>query len=100
MTEEELKAKEEELKAKEDELKAKEDELTKKAEDNSNIGSKMKKEFDDQIAKTKADYDEKIKSRDDIISQLIKGDKPEDKNKSKNDIINNHNAKIDRLRKM
>ena len=81
MTEEELSQKQEELKkledsltAKEAELTAKEAELTAKQADASKITEKVKQGFESQIAKLTADYEERLKTRDDVIAQLSASD--------------------------
>ena len=81
MTEEELSQKTEELKKLEDSLTAKKAELdTKQAEletkeaDVNKITENMKQGFESQIAKLTADYEERLKTRDDVIAQLSASD--------------------------
>ena len=68
--EEELKTKEENLTSKEAELTAKEAELTAKEADVNKITENIKKGYEEQITKLKNDYEERIKTRDDVIEQL------------------------------
>lgn len=97
MTEEELNQKQEELKTLEDSLAQREVELdTKQAEleskeaDVSKITEKVKQGFESQIAKLTADYDERLKTRDDVIAQLSASDGQEQPHVS---VIDRLNAK-------
>ena len=74
MTEEELSQKQEELKKLEDSLTAKEAELTAKQADVNKITENIKQGFEAQIAKLTADYEERLKTRDDVIAQLSASD--------------------------
>ena len=81
MTEEEINQKQEELKKLEDSLTQKEAELTakqadleSKEADASKIAENMKQGFESQIAKLTADYEERLKTRDDVIAQLSASD--------------------------
>ena len=97
MTEEELSKKQEELKKLEDSLTAKEAELTakqadleSKEADASKIAESIKQGFESQIAKLTADYEERLKTRDDVIAQLSASD---DKEQPHVSIIDGLNAK-------
>ena len=81
MTEEEINQKQEELKKLEDSLTAKEAELTAKQADLetkeadvNKITENIKQGFEDQLNKLKADYEERLKTRDDVIAQLSASD--------------------------
>ena len=74
MTEEELSQKTEELKKLEDSLTAKEAELEAKEADVNKITESIKQGFEDQLSKLKADYEERLKTRDDVIAQLSASD--------------------------
>lgn len=81
MTEEELSQKQEELKKLEDsltqkeaELAAKQADLESKESDVNKITESMKQGFESQIAKLTADYEERLKTRDDVIAQLSASD--------------------------
>ena len=95
MTEEELNQKQEELKKLEDSLTAKEAELdTKQAEleaketDVNKITENIKQGFEDQLNKLKADYEERLKTRDDVIAQLSANDAQEQPHVSIIDSLN------------
>lgn len=97
MTEEEINQKVEELKTLEDslsqkeaELTAKEGELEAKEADVSKITDTMKQGFESQIAKLTADYEERLKTRDDVIAQLSANDSQEQPHVS---VIDGLNAK-------
>ena len=84
MTEEELSQKQEELKKLEDSLTAKEAELTakqadleSKEADVNKITETMKQGFEEQLNKLTADYEERLKTRDDVIAQLSASDNKE-----------------------
>ena len=81
MTEEELSQKQEELKKLEDSLTQKEAELTAKQADLetkeadvNKITENIKQGFEAQIAKLTAGYEERLKTRDDVIAQLSASD--------------------------
>lgn len=81
MTEEELSQKQEELKKLEDsltqreaELTAKQADLETKEADVNKITENIKQGFENQIAKLTADYEERLKTRDDVIAQLSASD--------------------------
>ena len=81
MTEEELSKKQEELKKLEDsltqreaELTAKQADLETKESDVNKITENIKQGFESQIAKLTADYEERLKTRDDVIAQLSASD--------------------------
>lgn len=95
MTEEELNQKTEELKkledsltAKEAELTAKQGELEAKEADVSKITDNMKQGFEAQLSKLKADYEERLKTRDDVIAQLSASDGKEQPRVSVIDALN------------
>ena len=95
MTEEELNQKQEELKKLEDSLTAKEAELTAKQADLetkeadvNKITEKVKQGFETQIAKLTADYEERLKTRDDVIAQLSANDAQEQPHVSVIDALN------------
>ena len=97
MTEEELTQKQEELKKLEDSLTQKEAELTAKQgdletkeADVNKITENIKQGFEAQIAKLTADYEERLKTRDDVIAQLSASDGKEQPHVS---IIDGLNAK-------
>ena len=97
MTEEELNKKQEELQKLEDSLTAKEAELTakqadleSKEADASKIAESIKQGFEEQLNKLKADYEERLKTRDDVIAQLSASDGKEQPHVS---IIDELNAK-------
>ena len=90
MTEEELSQKQEELKKLEDSLTAKEAELTAKQADVNKITENIKQGFEAQIAKLTADYEERLKTRDDVIAQLSASDGKEQPHVS---VIDGLNAK-------
>ena len=71
---EELNQKTEELKKLEDSLAQKEAELEAKEADVAKITDNMKQGFESQIAKLTADYEERLKTRDDVIAQLSASD--------------------------
>ena len=77
MTEEELNKKQEELQKLEDsltqreaELTAKQADLESKEADVNKITENIKQGFESQISKITADYEERLKTRDDVIAQL------------------------------
>ena len=81
MTEEELNQKTEELKKLEDSLAQREADLTtkqadleSKEADVNKITENIKQGFENQIAKLTADYEERLKTRDDVIAQLSASD--------------------------
>ena len=74
MTEEELNQKTEELKKLEDSLTQREAELEAKEADVNKITENIKQGFESQIAKLTADYEERLKTRDDVIAQLSASD--------------------------
>jgi peptidoglycan hydrolase CwlO-like protein len=81
MTEEELSQKTEELKKLEDsltqkeaELAAKQADLESKEADVNKITENIKQGFESQIEKLTADYEERLKTRDDVIAQLSASD--------------------------
>ena len=95
MTEEELNQRQEELKKLEDRLTQREAELdTKQAElqakeaDASKIAESIKQGFESQIAKLTADYEERLKTRDDVIAQLSASDGQEQPHVSVIDALN------------
>ena len=88
MTEEELSQKQEELKKLEDSLTAKEAELTAKQADVNKITENIKQGFEAQIAKLTADYEERLKTRDDVIAQLSASDGQEQPHVSVIDRLN------------
>lgn len=97
MTEEELNQKTEELKKMEDsltqreaELTAKQAELEAKETDVNKITENIKQGFEAQISKLTADYEERLKTRDDVIAQLSASDGQEQPHVS---IIDGLNAK-------
>lgn len=90
MTEEEINQKVEELKTLEDSLTAREAELTAKEADVAKITDTMKQGFESQIAKLTADYEERLKTRDDVIAQLSANDSQEQPHVS---VIDGLNAK-------
>ena len=97
MTEEELSQKQEELKKLEDsltqkeaELAAKQADLESKESDVNKITESIKQGFESQIAKLTADYEERLKTRDDVIAQLSASDGQEQPHVS---IIDGLNAK-------
>ena len=95
MTEEELNQKQEELKKLEDRLTQKEAELTAKQTDLeaketdvSKITENIKQGFEEQLNKLKADYEERLKTRDDVIAQLSASDGKEQPHVSVIDALN------------
>ena len=90
MTEEELNKKQEELQKLEDSLTQKEAELEAKEADVNKITENIKQGFESQIAKLTADYEERLKTRDDVIAQLSASDGKEPPHVS---IIDGLNAK-------
>ena len=88
MTEEELNQKTEELKKLEDSLTAKKAELETKEADVNKITENMKQGFEAQIAKLTADYEERLKTRDDVIAQLSASDGQEQPHVSVIDRLN------------
>lgn len=88
MTEEELNQKTDELKKLEDSLAQKEAELTAKEADVAKITDTMKQGFESQIAKLTADYEERLKTRDDVIAQLSANDGKEQPHASVIDALN------------
>ena len=95
MTEEELSQKQEELKKLEDsltqreaELTAKQADLETKESDVNKITENIKQGFESQIAKLTADYEERLKTRDDVIAQLSASDDQEQPHVSVIDRLN------------
>lgn len=83
MNEEELKAKAEELEAKEGELSKKEKEIEEREKqlavreaDAGEIAKTLKEEFEKKNEALKAEYEERLKQRDEVIRQLASGDQP------------------------
>lgn len=83
MNEEELKAKAEELEAKEGDLQKKEKELEEREKqfaareaDAGEIAKTLKEEFEKKNEAMKAEYEERLKQRDEVIKQLASGDQP------------------------
>ena len=81
MNEEELKAKQEELAKKEgdlakkeDEIKARESALAQREADTSNIANTIKKEFEARLEAQKAEFEQRLKDREDVIRQLSRGE--------------------------
>ena len=90
MTEEELNQKTEELKKLEDSLTQREADLESKEADVNKITENIKQGFEAQIAKLTADYEERLKTRDDVIAQLSASDGQEQPHVS---VIDGLNAK-------
>ena len=95
MNEEELKAKAEELEGKEgdlakkeQELNAREEQLAKREADTSNIAKTLKEEFQKKLEAQKQEFDERLKSREDIIKQLASDNTPQDEMPSAFEEIN------------
>ena len=95
MNEEELKAKAEELERKEGDISKKEEELNarelsivQREADASNIAETIKKEFEARLEKQKQEFEERLKSREDIIKQLASGETPQDETPSAFEEIN------------
>lgn len=95
MNEEELKAKAEELEGKEgdlakkeQELNAREEQLAKREADTSDIAKTLKEEFQKKLEAQKQEFDERLKSREDIIKQLASGETPQDEMPSAFEEIN------------
>ncbi len=83
MNEEELKAKAEELEAKEGELSKKEKEIEEREQqlalreaDAGEIAKTLKEEFEKTKEAMKAEYEDRLKQRDEVIRQLASGDQP------------------------
>ena len=74
MNEEELKAKQEELAKKEEELTKKEDEIKAREADTSNIAKTIKEEFEARLEAQKAEFEQRLKDREDVIRQLSRGE--------------------------
>lgn len=81
MNEEELKAKAEDLERREGELTKKEEELNAREEklaareaDAGNIAQTIKEEFEKKLEAQKQEFEERLKSREDIIKQLASGE--------------------------
>ena len=81
MNEEELKAKQEELAKKEEELTKKEDEIkaresviAQREADTSNIARTIKEEFEARLEAQKAEFEQRLKDRDEVIRQLSRGE--------------------------
>ena len=84
MTEEELTQKQTELEEREGELKKKEEELNerelslaRREADASSIAETLKKEFEAREEAQKAEFEERLKQREDVIRQLANGSSPE-----------------------
>lgn len=80
MTEEEISTKEKELEEREGELTKKEEALNereaaiaKREADASTIAETIKKEFEAREEAQKAEFEERLKQRDDVIKQLASG---------------------------
>lgn len=80
MTEEEISAKEKELEEREGEIAKKEESLNereaaiaKREADASTIAETIKKEFEAREEAQKAEFEERLKQRDDVIKQLASG---------------------------
>ena len=69
----ELEEKEGELTKKEEELNAKEADIAKREADASSIAETIKKEFEAREEAQKAEFEERLKQRDDVIKQLASG---------------------------
>ena len=81
MNEEELKAKAEELERKEGELQKLEEELkereaaiSRREADASSIAQAIKEEYEKKLAAQQAEFEERLKQRDEVIRQLASGD--------------------------
>ena len=81
MNEEELNAKQEELAKKEgdlakkeDEIKARESALAQREADTSNIAKTIKEEFEARLEAQKAEFEQRLKDREDVIRQLSRGE--------------------------
>lgn len=95
MNEEELKAKEEalqkreeELTAKETELKTKEEALQKKEEDLKGLTATMTASYEKKLAEQKQDYENRLQERENVITQLLEGGNPANKEPSAIDELN------------
>ena len=64
----------EELKKKEEEHKKKEAELEKREADLKDVGSKIKAEYEKRLESQKAEFESRLKDRDEIIEQLTNGE--------------------------
>ena len=97
MTEKELKQKEEDLAKKqqklddkEADLQAKEEALKENKEDTQALVKQVKDEYDAKVAKLTEMYESKLKERNNVIKQLLKGG---DANEPQNDLIAKINAR-------
>ena len=88
MTEEELNKKQEELQKLEDSLTQREADLEAKEADVNKITENIKQGFEAQISKLTADYEERLKTRDDVIAQLSASDNKEQPHVSVIDALN------------
>ena len=73
----ELSKKEEDLAKKEEEQKAKEEELYRREADASTIAQTIKQEFEKKLEAQKAEFEERLKQRDEVIRQLSSGSVPQ-----------------------
>lgn len=84
MNEEELKAKAEEIERKEgalakkeEELNEREEQLAKREADAASIAQTIKEEFTRKLETQKAEFDERLQQREEVIRQLASGDTPD-----------------------
>ena len=90
MNEEELKQKEAELTERENALNEREEALSDKEKDTQFLYKQIKEEYENKLLKQHDKYEERLKEREKVISQLLTGDG--DANKPKPTIIDKINA--------
>ena len=91
MNEEELKQKEAELTERENALNEREEALNDKEKDTQLLYNQVKDEYENKLLKQHDKYEERLKEREKVISQLLTGDG--DANKPKPTIIDKINAR-------
>ena len=65
---------EEQLEERAKALDEREKALDEKAKDLENVTATLRKEYDEKVEKIKADYEVRLKNRDEVIEQLAKGE--------------------------
>ena len=85
----EQKGTEKELEERAKALDEREKALDEKAKDLENVTATLRKEYDEKVEKIKADYEVRLKNRDEVIEQLAKGE-DEQPQPSFMDVLNAH----------
>lgn len=90
--EESLKEKESKLTERENGLNEREEKLNERKEDTAEVVKAVKAEYEDKLLKQHDKYEEKVKSRDDVIKQLLSGNGDANEPKG-NPIVDKINAR-------